>query len=333
MKLPLKGVLSVKKICAALALALLIFCPAADAARFIVDRILATVNGEIITLSEFEKYKSMILMGAAEKPIDTDTDRQLLGQLIEKKLVLQEAKRLEVTLKDKDIERALEDVQRRNKIDIKTLERELAKQGATLEDYKKILGDELLQSHTIGRAVHAKINVSDKDIQQFYEQNVKGKERKGARVRIQQILLLIPNGAAPGKISDIEKHIQDLHRKIRAGDDFGKLAVQNSQGAGAQLGGDIGFFYKGELMPEIEKMAFSLNKGEVSTVFRTEIGFHIIKVLDRVGEDGGKGNDNGTAALHAQEREIKNTLYSTEFEKELRRWLQGLREKAYIELN
>ena len=256
-----------------------------------------------------------------------------LGQLIEKKLVLQEAKRLEVTLKDKDIERALEDVQRRNKIDLKTLEREIIKQGATLEDYKKILGDEILQSHTIGRAVHAKINVTEKDIQEFYEQNVKGKERKGARVRIQQILLLIPNGAAPGKISDIEKRIQDLYRKIKAGDDFGKLAVQNSQGAGAQLGGDIGFFYKDELMPEIEKMAFSLNKGEVSPVFRTEIGFHIIKVLDRIGDDDGKSTDNNTAALHAQEREIKGMLYNMAFEKELRQWLMGLKQKAYIEIN
>ena len=322
-----------KKTCAALALALLTFCPAAHAGRLIVDRILATVNGEIITLSEFEKYKSMLLMGAAEKPLDAEADRQLLGQLIEKKLVLQEAKKLEITLKDKEVDHALEDVQRRNKIDIKTLAKELAKQGSTLEDYKKILEGEILQSHTIGRAVHAKINVSDKDIQEFYEQNVKGKEKKGARVRIQQILLLIPTGAAPGKIADIEKRAQDLHRKIVAGEDFGKLAVQNSQGAGAQLGGDIGYFYKDELMPEIEKTAFSLNNGQVSPVFRTEIGFHIIKVLDHMGEDGGKSADNGTAEFRAQEQEIKSTLYNTAFEKELRQWLMGLKEKAYIEMN
>jgi peptidyl-prolyl cis-trans isomerase SurA len=322
----------VKKFLTALALALLTFCPAADAAQVIVDRILATVNGEIITLSEFEKYKSMLLMGVPEKPTDVEADRQMLGQLIEKKLILQEAKKLDITLKDKDVEHALDDVQRRNKIDLKTLIRELAKQGTTLDEYKKVLEGEILQSQTIGRAVQAKVTVSDKDIQEFYEQNVKGQEKKGARVRIQQILLLIPNGAGPGKIGDIEKTVKDLHRRILAGEDFGKLAVENSQGAGAQLGGDIGFFYKDELMPEIEKMAFSLNKGQVSPVFRTEIGFHIIKVIDLVGDGDGSGNDNNTA-LHAQEREIKNILYNTEFEKELRRWLTGLREKAYIELN
>ena len=74
-----------KKICMALALAFLTFCPAAEAARLVIDRVLATVNGEIITLSEFQKYKSLILMGAPDKPVDADTDRQLLSQLIEKK--------------------------------------------------------------------------------------------------------------------------------------------------------------------------------------------------------------------------------------------------------
>jgi len=80
-------------------------------------------------------------------------------------------------------------------------------------------------------------------------------------------------------------------------------------------------------------MAFSLNKGEVSSVFRTEIGFHIIKVLDRIGDDDGKSTDNNTAALHAQEREIKGMLYNMAFEKELRQWLMGLKQKAYIEIN
>ncbi len=190
-----------KKTCIALALALLIFSPPADAARVTVDRILATVNGEIITQSEFEKYKSMLLMGAQQIPVDMEADRQLLGQLIEKKLILQEAKRLEITLKDKDVANALDEVLRRNKIDLKTLARELAKQGSTVEDYKKILEGELLQSRTIGRAVHSKININDKDMQEFYEQNMRGKNKSGPSVRIQQILLLIPSQASPAKIS------------------------------------------------------------------------------------------------------------------------------------
>lgn len=319
-----------KKICTALALALLIICPPADAARVTVDRILATVNGQIITLSEFEKYKSMLLMGAPEKPTDSDADRQLLSQLIDKKLILQEAKKLDVTVKDKDIEKALEDVLLRNKIDMKTLSKELAKQGSTIDDYKKILEGEILQSRTIGRAVHAKINITDKDMQEFYEQNMQGKEKEGPRVRIQQILLLIPSKAGSSQIADIEKSAQDLHKKIQAGDDFGKLAVKYSQGAGAQLGGDIGYFYKGELMPEIEQLAFSLQKGQVSSVVRTELGFHIIKVIDRIDS---AGDNRAKGSWQDRKKDIQDILYGSLFEKELTEWMKGLRQRAYIELN
>jgi peptidyl-prolyl cis-trans isomerase SurA len=330
MELLLKGVVFVKKTCIALALALLFFSPPTDASSVTVDRILATVNGQIITQSEFEKYKAMLLMGTQERPSDLEADRQLLGQLIEKKLILQEAKKLEITLKDKDVPNALDEVLRRNKIDIKTLAKELAKQGSTVEDYKKILEGELLQSRTIGRAVHSKINITDKDMIEFYEQNMRGKQKTGPRVRIQQILLLIPSQAAPAKIADVEKTANDLHRKILGGEDFGKLAVKYSQGAGAQLGGDIGYFQKDELMPEIERLAFSLQKDQVSPVFRTEIGFHIIKVIDRAGND----SDNAVGGSWEDHRkDIHNSLYGAQFEKELTLWMKGLKERAYIEIN
>ena len=320
-----------KKTCAALALILLALSPAAHAARLTVDRILATVNGEIITLSEFEKYKSMMLMGAPEKPIDLDTERQLLGQYIDRKLILQEGKKLDVTVKDKDIEHALDEVLRRNKLDLRGLERELAKQGTTVADYRKVLEGEILQSRTIGRAVQSKITISDEEVQAFYEQNMQGKEKTGPKVRIQQILLLIQKGASSSQIAEIEKTAKDLHKRILAGEDFGKLAVKYSQGAGAQLGGDIGYFHKGELMADIEKLAFSLEKGQVSSVFRTELGFHIIKVIDQTGGDSDNAAKTGSWEDH--KKEIENMLFSAQFEKEITKWMQGIKERAYIELN
>lgn len=327
-ELLLKGVASVKKICITIAFALLLNSAPVGAARVTVDRILATVNGEIITQSEFEKYKAMLLMGAQEIPADMEADRQLLGQLIEKKLILQEAKKLEITMKDKDIENALDEVLRRNKIDLKTLAKELGKKGTTVADYKKILEGELVQSRTIGRAVHSKINITDKDMAEFYEKNMRGSDKAGPRVRIQQILLLIPGQASTAQIADIEKTANDLHKKILAGGDFGKLAVAYSQGAGAQLGGDIGYFHKDELMPEIERLAFSLQKDQVSPVFKTEIGFHIIKVLDKAGSGDATGG-----SWEDHKKDIQNAIYGSQFEKEMTLWMQGLREKAYIEIN
>lgn len=318
-----------KKTCAALALILTTLCPAAHAARTTVDRILATVNGDIITLSEFEKYKSMLLMGAQESPLDTDADRQLLRQLIDKKLILQEAKKLEITVKKKDVDKALEEVLQRNKIDRRKLERELAKQGTTIAEYKKILEGEILQSRTIGRAVQSKISISDTEMQEFYAQNMQGRQKAGPRIRIQQILLLTPSEASSSQITKAEKTAQTLHEKILAGADFGKLAVEYSQGAGAELGGDIGYFYKGELMAPIEKVAFGLTNGQVSPVVRTDLGFHIIKVIDKIDSDSG----TATGTWQDRKKDIQDIIYGAKFEKEMMEWMQGLKDRAYIEIN
>ena len=143
--------------------------------------------------------------------------------------------------------------------------------------------------------------------------------------------MLLTNHELRRKITEIEKTAKDLHKRILAGEDFGKLAVKYSQGAGAQLGGDIGYFHKGELMADIDQLAFSLKNGQVSSVFRTELGFHIIKVLDQIGGDG----DNAAPAGSWQDRrkEIQDILYGAQFEKEMSKWMQGVKERAYIELN
>jgi parvulin-like peptidyl-prolyl isomerase len=196
-----------------------------------------------------------------------------------------------------------------------------------------VLEGEIMQSRTIGRAVHAKINITDAQMEEFFEQNMRGQERTGPRVRIQQILMLIPRGASASKISDIEKAMKDLHKRILAGEDFGKLAVKYSEGAGAQLGGDIGFFHRGELMPDIEELAFTLDKGKVSPVFRTELGFHLIKVIDRIGDAGDNATGPATGTWKDRKKDIHDILYGTQFEKEITQWMKGLKEKAYVEIN
>jgi len=291
-----------------------------------IDRILATVNGEIITLSEFERFKTMMYFGASEKPEGREADRQMLAGLIERKLLMQEGKKLEVEVRDREVDAALDEVVKRNNITLKKLAEELARQGLTLSDYRKLMREEIMQSQIIGRQVHAKITITDKDIQEYYNQSMQGQEKKGPRVRIQQILLLLPPNSNQKKAAELERSAADIREKILAGEDFGKLAAAYSQGAGAQTGGDIGFFHKGELMPEIEQAAFDLDKGQISPVIKTSLGFHIIRVVDR--DLTGEGQ-----SWQGQARDIKGMLYNIEFEKLMQEYLNGLKEKAYIEIN
>jgi len=304
---------------------MLLCCTAAPAhaGTAVVDRILATVNGDIITLSEFERFKTMLFFGAEEKPSGREAERQLLESLIERKLIVQEGRRLEIEVRDKEVDEALQDIIKRNNLTAARLEEELGRQGLTLAQYRGLLRDEIMQSHVIGRQVHAKIAITEQDIKNYQGRSP---QKQGPRVRIQQILLLLPQDGTTKKAAELERTAAAIREKILAGESFEKLAAAHSQGAGAQQGGDLGYFYQGDLLPEIEQAAFSLEPGQVSPVIKTSLGLHLIKVTDR-----DSGGDNATGEQQA--KEIRAMLYGMEFEKKMQDYIKSLREKACIEIN
>jgi peptidyl-prolyl cis-trans isomerase SurA len=298
----------------------------AQAGTAVIDRIVAMVNGEIITLSELERFKSLVYMGTPEKPGSAEINRRLLDQIIDKRIIKQEAKKLEIKVSRRDVDMAIEDILARNKITLKALQENLVKEGATLEEYRGLLEAEIIQSQVLSQQIQSRIAITDKDIEKYYEQNIKPKEKPGMRVRIQQILFLIPKDSTTEKIAEIEKSAAEIREIIAKGEDFGKMAVTYSQGPAARMGGDLGYFHKGELLPAIEKTAFSMEKGQLSHVIRTPVGFHLIKVLD-------KDTTEEDRSWKDHEDEIKGILYNQEFEKSYMEWLQGLKDKSYIEIN
>ena len=117
-----------------------------------------------------------------------------------------------------------------------------------------------------------------------------------------------------------------MHKKLREGEPFEKMAFTYSQGPAAKTGGDIGYFYRGEMLPEIEKAAFGMDVGEISPVIRTIFGFHIIKLID-------KDLTEKDRSWQDHEMEIKNTLYNRKYEETFKNWMEGLKSKAYIKIN
>ncbi len=301
-------------------------CLNVNADTELIDRIVAVVNDEIITFSELNKSKTLMQSGMPSKVNSPDFDRKLLSQMIDKKIIVQEAKNLDIHVKKKEIDTAIENVLERNKITLKTLKEGLAQQGTTLEEYREMMKEDIIQSHVVGRQVHANITITEDDIRDYYEKNIKPKEKPGERVRIQQILLLAPKKNAPETEEAIEKSINEIRERILSGENFGKLAAAFSQGPAARAGGDLGYFHRGELMPAIENAAFSMKKGEVSSVIKTTIGFHLIKLINI-----DKTEKDRSWKDHIDE--IEGILYNQKFENNYLEWLKGLREKSYIEIN
>jgi peptidyl-prolyl cis-trans isomerase SurA len=304
------------------------FCCVGAGAEDLIDRIVAVVNNEVITLSDLNKVTTLMFAGVDKKQAFTDEQRaeieqKALEQLIEKKLIEQKAKESSIKVDDKEVSRAVEDVLKKNNISLEQLKEILKKDGTSIEEYRKMLRSEILQSKVIGREVRSKVTITDKDIQEYYEKNVKHQEKPGEKVRIQQIFFATPPDTTPKQVEKLTSQMEEIRAKIMAGDDFGQMAAKHSQDPSAKEGGDLGVFGRGELLPVIENVAFSLQAGEVSQVTRTPAGLHLIKVIDKKGTEGEKG-------AQSSRDEIEENLYRREVDVLFLKWMEELKKKAYI---
>jgi peptidyl-prolyl cis-trans isomerase SurA len=290
------------------------------------DRIIAVVNEEIVTQSDFNRYLLLIMLGADQKQEpDQATKRSLLEQLVERKLLLQEAKRLNVTVKDQDLDQGIQNMLVRNNMSFNAMQSQLEGAGLMIEDVRSAMRTELITSELIGREVHAKITISDAEMEKYYDKNIAPNVQQGERVRLSQILLLVKEDFTAEQISALKTRAESLRAQLEAGASFGELASAYSQWPSDPGEGDLGFFYKNQLLPEIEQAAFSIPVDTVSPVIKTPIGFHIIKVTFR-----DSGDTPQSWKTHASD--IRRVLYGQAFEKLYTKWYTALRDNSHIEI-
>jgi peptidyl-prolyl cis-trans isomerase SurA len=295
----------------------------------VVDRVVAVVNQEIITLSEVEKLigpqkEEIVAEDRLEKQEQMEAlCRKVLDRLIEEKLIDQEAKKSGVKVSGKEVEAMVEEVKRRNAITQEGLEKALAAEGLTLETYKKQIEKNLQRQRLIHWSVKVEEEATEKELREFYQENI-NRYRTNETYRPATILFVVPKGATPEEVREIRKKCQNVLERIKKGEDFGEMAVLYSQDGSNKVRGDLGYFRKGELLPVFEREALRLKVGEVSGIIRTEIGFHIIKLLDRRGVD--------PLPFEEVSERVKADYHSAEMEKAFRQFLSKLKEKAIIEI-
>lgn len=298
----------------------------------VVDKIIAVVNDEIITQKEFneafepylkrieETYKGS---GHEKENVIKQTKDAVLQRLIDNLLIEYEARKKGISIKDEEVMNALKGMLTKQNISMDGFLKKLEKEGNSLESVKKELKGQMMRMKLMRWEIKSKIMVSDQEIGEYYDQHRDEYEGREA-VRIKQILLLVPPDAdktAKAKIKEVAGKIQ---KRAAGGESFDVLAAQYSQGPAAAQGGDVGFIEKGVMIPEIEKVAFSLPLDRVSSVIESPLGFHIIKVVDKRGE--------GFKPIAAVREEIKSKLEDEKLEKKYGEWISALRERSYIEI-
>jgi len=131
------------------------------------------------------------------------------------------------------------------------------------------------------RHVSAGVQVSEEDVKQYYEKHVK-EYSVPDRLRVRHILVEVKRGAHPAEVSNAYERAVEIRQRIREGEPFATLALNESSCPSRTQGGDLGYVQRGQLVPEVERAAFALRGNELSPVVRSEFGYHIVQVTDRV---------------------------------------------------
>jgi peptidyl-prolyl cis-trans isomerase SurA len=191
----------------------------------------------------------------------------------------QHAKRVGLTVSDEQLNSALQEIASRNKIPFDQLPTALAAQGVDYKQYRESMRKELTLSTLRQRDVISHINVSPHELEQFLARQQSSAAND--EFNVSHILLSLPEAATPQQLEDITHKAQDLADRASKGEDFGQLAIANSNSQTALDGGQLGW-RKGTQLPEfILQLVTKMKPGDVSQPVRTPSGFHIVKLNER----------------------------------------------------
>jgi peptidyl-prolyl cis-trans isomerase SurA len=268
--------------------------PAAQHANL--DRIVAVVGDQPITRFDLEQRILQDQQRGLRPPTDSAAYRafalQELNTMIDEELLLQKAKELKVEVPDNELNKAVDDQIRQIKTRFPTeteFRTELAKAGlGTPEEYRRMLVDQMRRDETIKRTMQKlrednKIipaNVSAEDVKEAFERSRAQLPHKPASVTFRQIVIAPKPTRAAKDLARAKA--ESILAEIKRGGDFALLAKRESMDPGTkETGGDLGWARRGQYVPEFEYWVWRLPPGELSPVFESPFGFHIVKV-DRV---------------------------------------------------
>jgi peptidyl-prolyl cis-trans isomerase SurA len=330
-------------------------CAPALMSAQVVEEIVARVNNQIITLSEFQRSKNELADEVKQQSpsnadaVFSDKEKDVLRDLIDKQLLLEKGKDLGIT-GDTDLIKRLDQMRKDMKLDtMEDLEKAATAQGISYEDFKQNMRDQIVTQKVIGEEVGSHLSITNEEQQRFYDQH-KSEMEQPETVRLSEILIApekpsenakpADNGAANSQAPDdtakqaadaaalasAEAKANDLLKQIRGGATFDDLAKKYSSGPSAAQGGDLGVFKRGTLAPELENKTFAMKSGEVTDVIRTKQGYVILKVTDH--------QMAGIPPLKdpTVTNKIQDAIYYQKLQPALRAYLTKLREDAYIDI-
>ncbi|MDD2464190.1 MAG: SurA N-terminal domain-containing protein [Desulfobulbus sp.] len=322
---------------------ILLFCALAslfitltNASASIVDRSVAIVNNDTITLSEVNELgQSFFKKITDETPPDRLAEAlyrarlTVIDKLVDKKLMVQEAKKLNIQVSDQDVDGAVQRILAGNKTTMEQMRKELSSMGMSEKQYREELRDQILSSRLVNYEVRTKVVIPEEQILDYYDNNFT-EQAEGGGYHLQQIGCIWGSALADGSVPTQDQakvKIQKAYKQAHDGDNFQDLARKYSDLPNGKEGGDLGLFQLDELATYIREAIAHLKSGELSPIVATGNGYVFFKVVSTE-----KGKIAAKASYESVKEQIREKLLQQAMETRFKEWMQSIREKAYIKI-
>ncbi len=291
----------------------------------VVERILAVVNDEIITEQDLQLMMAPVV--AQMKTMYTGPElaeklkiarRDFLNKIIEDKMILSEAKRRQVIVKDIEVDEMMTEI--RNKFPSREIfQSSLEEQGLTEKKLWNRFYEQLMTQKLVAYEVKSKVSVSPGEVSAYYK-NHPEQFAQGDRVRVQQILIRV--GGRTNE--DAKAFAESLVAEIKGGKSFEEVAKTYSEGSEAKEGGEMGWIERGQLLGEIDEKVFALSEGEITAPIQSTLGYHIFKVVER--------QKFSLKPFPEVRDKIIEIIFRDKLRQRLEAWIQNLKKHAYISI-
>ncbi|NJD92013.1 MAG: peptidylprolyl isomerase [Geobacter sp.] len=307
-----------------------LFLTTASAAELI-SGIAAIVNDDIITIYEVNREYAAALQEEEKRtgqPLSKEAvntlKKDIINALIDRKLIKQKIKELNIVVSEEEVRQSIEDVKKQNKLSQEALASALLAQGLTFDQYRAQIKEQLERLRLMSQEVKSKIQVGEKEVRDYYDANL-GQYTEEPTYRARHIFLKIDKQATNEEIKKIMLKAANVMAEAGSSADFAELAKKYSDDPGAAKdGGDLGTFKKGDMLPEIETAVLAMKPGEISELVTSSAGFHIIKLEEKI---AGK-----VKPFESVKGLIDDQLYRKKSEERFKQWAEDLRKSASIEI-
>ncbi len=289
---------------------------------------IARVNGVEIAQADFDRQFNLIKKRYSSMGMPLNDEKlkefkkNILDGLIEQELLLQDSQAQGIQVGPEEIQTELDNFKKQFK-DKSDFTKKISEMNYT-EDMVK---NQIKRTKTIRKLVDEKvmptITISDETLKSYYDSHPK-EFKVPERIRASHILVKVDAKATDAEKADARKKIEGIKSKLDNGEDFAKLASENSDCPSSKKGGDLGSFSRGQMVKPFEDAAFSLKPGEVSDIVETRFGYHIIKLAEK--------EDAKTLAYDDVKEKLKDKLTQEKLKEKMPKYIDSLKAKAKIEI-